>query len=77
MFSYGIMKKELLANDNLQGSENYPSPNQPRGDIPTLLNLDIFTEPAIDSFIAYNTDRKFIVGPEENPLLLQRASDWI
>lgn len=37
----------------------------------------MFTEPVIDSFIAYNTDRKFIVGPAEESLLLQKASDWI
>ncbi len=71
MFSYGIMKKELLANDGESHSSEL------RSDIPSLLNIDIFTEPVIDTFIAYNTDRKFIVGPEENPLLLQRASDWL
>lgn len=77
MFSYGIMKKELFSNQNMQSAgENYPG-NQSRSDIPTFVNLDMFTEPAIDPFIAYNADRKFIVGPEENPLLLQKASDWI
>jgi len=27
--------------------------------------------------LAYNSDRKFIPGSGENPLVLQRASDWL
>jgi hypothetical protein len=45
--------------------------------MPSYINLDLFTEPAIDTLISsYNTERKFIAG-EENTLLLQKASDWL
>jgi len=29
-------------------------------DLHTYINLDLFTEPLIDSMIAYNSDRKFV-----------------
>lgn len=67
----------MFSDDNYQGA-NYPQQNNDiKIDAPTLLNLDLFTEPIIDSFIAYNTDRKFIAGPAEESLLLQKASDWL
>lgn len=46
-------------------------------DIHTYINLDLFSEPLIDGLVAYNSDRKFVAGSGENPLVLQRASDWL
>ena len=45
-------------------------------DIHTYLNLDLFTDPTVDTLMAYNTDRKFITGAEDT-ILLQKASDWL
>lgn len=57
------MRKQMFSDDNYQAA-NYPQQNSDiKIDSPTMLNLDMFTEPMIDSFIAYNTDRKFIAGP--------------
>lgn len=41
-----------------------------------MINLDMFSEPLIDSMHAYNADKKFVTGAEST-LLLQKSSDWL
>lgn len=42
------------------------------------MNIDMFSDPLIDSMIAYNEDRKFVTGAHnESTMLLQRSSDWL
>lgn len=44
----------------------------------TFVNMDIFTDPLIDSIVAYNEDRKFVTGAyHESTILLQKCSDWL
>lgn len=73
LFGYGIKRSGLFDYEpDLEEANRTEFP-----DIHTFLNLDLFTDPLIDSLTAYNTDRKYVAGGDESTLLLQRASDWL